>query len=186
MTTKEIVIPEEMLLSKIYVIRGQKVMLDRDLAELFQVKPFRLREQVKRNLVKFPQHFMFKLDKQEVRLMVSQNAIPSHQSLGGQLPYVFTEYGILQLSNTLKSETAIKMSIRIIELFVKMREILMTHKDLLLELEEIRKKMASQDERLPDCVLQTGIDLVFDYLTQFITKDETELERRKIGFKPNS
>ena len=175
MTTKEMILPDEALLSKIYLIRGQKVMLDRDLAELFQVKPYRLREQVKRNSLKFPKHFMFKLDKQEVRNMVSQNAIPSDQSLGGELPYVFTEHGILQLSNILKSETAVKMSIRIIELFIKMREMLMTHKDLLLELEEIRKKMATQDER---------IDLVFDYLTQFITKDEGNSERREIGFKP--
>ncbi|MBK9190705.1 MAG: ORF6N domain-containing protein [Crocinitomicaceae bacterium] len=174
MPTKEITTPDEILLSKIYLIRGQKVMLDRDLAELFQVKPYRLREQVKRNRIKFPEHFVFKLDKQEVRLMVSQNAIPSHQSLGGELPNAFTEHGILQVSNILRSETAIYMSIRIIELFVKMREMLMTHKDLLIELEEIRKKMKTQDER---------IDLVFDYLTQFITKDEAEKERTRIGFK---
>jgi hypothetical protein len=156
MRKNEIILTDEMLLSKIYVIREQKVMLDRDLADLFHVKPFRLREQVKRNLIKFPKHFMFKLDKHEIMNMVSQNAIPSFQSLGGQLPYVFTEYGILQLSNILRSDAAIKMSIHIIELFVKMREMLMTHKDLLIELEEIRKKMATQDER---------IDLVFDYLT---------------------
>jgi hypothetical protein len=87
---------------------------------------------------------------------------------------VFTEHGVLQLANVINNIVAIKISIRIIELFVKMREMILTHKDLLLEMEEIRKKMSVQDER---------IDLVFDYLTQFITKDANEMERRKIGFK---
>lgn len=86
----------------------------------------------------------------------------------------FTEHGVLMLSSVLKSERAIEVNIRIMRLFTKMRELLMTHKDLLTELEEIRKKMSVQDEK---------IDLVFDYLTQFITKDESEIERRKIVFK---
>ena len=165
---------EELLLHKIYLIRGQKVMLDKDLAELYQVKAIRLREQVRRNPEKFPIHFMFELNQAETDMMVSQNAIPSKQSLGGALPLVFTEHGVLQLASVLKSDIATKMSIRLIEVFVKMRELLMAHKDLLLELEEIRKKMTTQDER---------IDLVFDYLTQFITKDESKSDRRKIGFK---
>ncbi len=86
-----IAIPDEVLMNKIYLIRGQKVMLDSDLAELFDVKAIRLREQVKRNTDKFPVHFMFRLTSEEVEIMVSQNAIPSKQHLGGSLPYVFTE-----------------------------------------------------------------------------------------------
>ncbi len=90
-------------------------MLDRDLALLYGVKPIRLREQVKRNLLKFPTNFMFQLTKQEVEIVVPQNAIPSRMHLGGTLPYAFTEHGILMLANVLKSKKAIQVSIRIIE-----------------------------------------------------------------------
>jgi len=89
-------------------------MLDRDLAELFDVKAIRLREQVKRNIEKFPLHFMFQLTNEEVDNMVSHFAIPSKQHLGGTLPYVFTEHGVLQLANVLKSQRATQMSIKII------------------------------------------------------------------------
>ena len=164
--------PQEVVMSKIYEIRGEKVMLDRDLAELYDVKAIRLREQVKRNLEKFPQHFMFQLTEDEVNSMVSQNAIPSKQHLGGSLPYVFTEHGVLQLANVLKSGRATQMSIKIIEVFVKMREMLLTHKDLLLEMEEIRKKVTGQDDK---------INQIFNYLQQFIKDQETP--RIKIGFK---
>ncbi|MBK9190706.1 MAG: ORF6N domain-containing protein [Crocinitomicaceae bacterium] len=175
MPTKEITTPDETLLSKIYLIRGQKVMLDKDLAELYGVETKRLKEQVKRNIARFPEDFMFELTKNESEILRSQIATSS-QNWGGvrYLPMAFTEHGVLMLSSVLNSERAIEVNIRIMRLFSKMREMLMTHKDLLIELEEIRKKMKTQDDR---------IDLVFDYLTQFITKDETEMERRKIGFK---
>ena len=169
---EEINLPQEVIISKIYEIRGVKVMLDRDLAELYNVKAIRLREQVKRNPKKFPEHFMFQLTGKEVNDMVSQNAIPSKQHLGGALPYMFTEHGVLQLANVLKSERATQMSIKIIEVFVKMRDILLTHKDLLHEMEEIRKKIAGQDEK---------IKMIFDYLKQFI--DKKKKPRTRIGFK---
>jgi hypothetical protein len=91
MSKKEsfIIVPEEVILNKIYFMRNQKVMLDRDLAELFGVKSFR--EQVKRNELKFPEHFMFQLTDLEVEIMVSQNAIPSKKHLGGHLPYMFAK-----------------------------------------------------------------------------------------------
>jgi len=171
MAKKEIV-PQETILSKIYSVRGQRVMLDRDLAALYDVKPIRLREQVKRNEERFPKNFMFQLTEEETENMVSQNAIPSKQHLGGALPYVFTEHGILQLANVLRSGRAVQMSISIIEVFVKMREMLLTHKDLLLQMEEIRKKVTGQDEK---------IELIFNYLKQFIK--EQEKPREPIGFK---
>ena len=90
-------IPEGLIAQKIFIIRNIKVMLDKDLADLFEVKATRLREQVKRNQDKFPPHFMFQLTDSEVDIMVSQNATPSKQHLGGYLPYVFREHGILQL-----------------------------------------------------------------------------------------
>jgi hypothetical protein len=172
---EEAIISDEVLLNKIYMIRGQKVMLDMDLAELYQTETRTLKQAVKRNIDIFPQNFMSELTDNESNSLRSQIVI-SKKGRGGSryTPMAFTEHGILQLANVLKSKQARTISIRIIELFVKMREMILTHKDLLLETEEIRKKMVTQDER---------IDLVFDYLTQFITKDANEKERRKIGFK---
>jgi hypothetical protein len=115
-------IPDEILLKRIFLIREQKVMLDKDLAELYAVKPIRLREQVKRNPEHFPINFMIQLSPEEALNIVSQNAIPSKQQHEGTLPYAFTEHGKLMLSNVLRSERAIEMSIRIIELFIKLRE----------------------------------------------------------------
>ncbi len=156
-------IPEEVIVNKIYLVRGQKVMLDRDLAELYDVKPIRLREQVKRNEERFPENFMFRLTEQETEFMVSQNAIPSKQHLGGALPFVFTQHGVLQLANVLRSGRAVQMGINIIEVFVKMREMLLTHKDILLKLEEMEKKVTGQDEK---------IELIFNYLRQFVQEKE--------------
>jgi len=174
---KLIILPDEMIISKIYLVKGKKVMLDRDLAELYEVKALRLREQVKRNIERFPENFMFRLTEEESDFMVSQNAIPSRQHLGGHLPYVFTEHGVLMLANVLKSERAIKMSIRIIEVFVKVREMLLTHKDILLKLEKIEEKLAGHDEE---------IILIFEYLKQLELSKQQELEikeRKRIGFK---
>ncbi len=147
-------------------------MLDRDLAKLFNVKNIRLREQVKRNQEKFPIHFMFRLTDEEFHYMVSQNAIPSKQHLGGSLPLVFTEHGILQLSNVIKGEIATKMSIRIIEIFIKMRKSLNDNLQLKLEIETIKKKLGNHSK---------NIELVFNYLDELIEKKEKP--RVKIGYK---
>jgi hypothetical protein len=168
-----IILTDEILMTKILFIRGEKVMLDRDLAELYDVKPTRLREQVKRNIDKFPSHFMFQLSDFEVEILVSQNAIPSKQHLGGYMPYVFSEYGVLQLANVLRSERATQMSIRIIEVFIKMREMLIDTLNLKLDIEEIKKKLTSQDK---------SIELVFNYLDELMEKRENPKLRKKIGF----
>jgi len=165
---------EEVIISKIYLIRGEKVMLDRDLAKLFAVKAIRLREQVKRNVEKFPQHFMFQLTTEEVEIMVSQNAIPSKQYLGGYLPLVFTEHGVLQLANVLKSGKATQVSIKIIEIFIKMRSMLLDTLTLKLDIEEIKKKLQNQDK---------NIELVFNYLDELMQKQEQPKPRNRIGFK---
>jgi len=170
----KIIIPDEIITNKIYFIRNTKVMLDRDLAELYNVEPRRLREQVKRNIDKFPKHFMFRLTEIEVELMVSQNAIPSRQVLGGSLPYVFTEHGILQLSNVVKSERATEMSIKIIEIFVSLREFLTDSLNVKLEIEDIKKKLANHDK---------NIELVFSYLDEMMEKQDNKVERNKIGYK---
>jgi hypothetical protein len=169
-----IILQDDIITSKIFFIRGKKVMLDRDLAELFNVKAIRLREQVKRNKEKFPIHFMFRLTDEEVEIMVSQNAIPSKQYLGGSLPLVFTEHGVLQLANVLKSERATQVSIKIIEVFVKMREMLTDTLSLKLDIEEIKKRLQNQDK---------NIELVFSYLDELMQKQEKPEPRQKIGFK---
>lgn len=118
----EITIINDTISNKIYTIRGLQVMLDRDLAELYGVKPIRLREQVKRNIERFPIDFMFQLSENEVNLMVSQNAIPSKQHLGGSLPFVFTEQGVATLSSVLTSKIAVDIHVNIMRAFVNMRK----------------------------------------------------------------
>ncbi len=170
-------IPDEIIVSKIYLIRGMKVMLDRDLADLYGVKTLRLREQVKRNSERFPENFMIKLTDEETEFMVSQNAIPSRQHLGGHLPYVFTEHGVLMLANVLKSERAIKMSIRIIELFVKIRELLFTQKEILQKIENLEQRVVGQDDK---------IIVIFEYLRQLEQdrqQQQNQAQRKRIGFK---
>lgn len=134
----------EQIEQKIYFLRGFKVMLDKDLAELYEVKAIRLREQVRRNMTRFPGDFMFQLDDKEIEFMVSQNAIPSRKHLGGFKPFVFTEQGVAMLSSVLKNEKAIAVNIAIMRAFVKLREILLTHKELARKIEEMEKKYDSQ------------------------------------------
>ncbi len=174
---KSNLVPSEVVMNKIFVLRGEKIMLDRDLALLYDVKSIRLREQVKRNLNRFPESFMFQLNEQEIRLMVSQNAIPSKQSLGGSRPYAFTEHGVLMLANVLKSGRAIEMSIKIIQIFVKLREMLISYKDMLLKIEKIERETEGQGAE---------IKVIFEYLKKLMEDKETretQANRKRIGFK---
>jgi len=165
-------IDQQQIADKIYLIRGIKVMLDKDLAEMYGTVPTRMRQQVKRNLARFPKHFMFQLTTQEVDAMVSQNVIPSRQSLGGALPYAFSEYGILMLANVIKSQQAIAISIKIIEVFVKFREMLNTQKDLLLKFEQLEKLLIQHDD---------DIQAIFQTLKQLMWQKNEP--REPVGFK---
>jgi len=167
----ELMIPDELVMNKIYIIRGKKVMLDEDLAELYQVETKRLNEQVRRNIDRFPDDFMFRLAKKEFENLKSQIAT---SSWGGRrkLPLAFTEQGVSMLSGVLNSETAIRVHIQIIRVFGRMRELLLTHKDILLQLEKIEKKLAGHDE---------DITLIFGYLKHLLNPPQPP--RRKIGFK---
>jgi hypothetical protein len=167
------VIGEEAVINRIYYIRHHKVMLDSDLAKLYDVKSIRLREQVKRNITRFPSNFMFQLTEEEAIFMVSQNAIPSKQHFGGYLPYVFTEHGILMLANVLRSLRAIEVSLRLIEIFVKMREMLSTNKDILFKLEQLENKIINHDG---------NIKMIFEALKQLLNPPQPP--RQRIGFKP--
>lgn len=168
-----VVIPDETHLNKIYLIRNQKVMLDSDLAELYQVKTFRLNEQVKRNIERFPEDFMFQLTESEFINLKSQIAI---SRWGGRrtLPYAFTEHGVLMLSSVLNSDLAIKVNIRIMRIFTRVREMLAENLNLRIEVDSIKKKLESHDK---------NIELVFSYLDELIEKQENPEPRRKIGFK---
>lgn len=170
---KEIIIPNEVISNKIYFIRNQKVMLDRDLAALYEVETKRINEQIKRNSARFPENFMFQLNEVEYENLKSQNAT---SSWGGsrKLPFAFTEHGVLQLANVLKSERATQMSIKIIEVFVSLRDYLLTNLNLKLEVEAIKKKLVNHDK---------NIELVFSYLDELIEKREDKTERTKIGYK---
>ena len=165
-------ISSDIITEKIYTLRGTKVMLDRDLALLFEVKNIRLREQVKRNLSKFPEHFMFRLTEEETEMMVSQNAIPSKKHLGGSLPYVFTEHGVLQLSNVINNKKATEISIRVIEVFVQMRAQLAELAQLKTDFETIKRKLTNNSK---------NIEVVFSYIDELLEKKEQP--RKKIGFK---
>jgi hypothetical protein len=172
---KELIMSEQQIAEKIYLIRGVKVMLDRDLAEMYGTIPIRLRQQVKRNSDRFPDHFMFQLTENEVDDMVSQNVISSRQYLGGALPYVFSEHGILMLANVIKSRQAIAISIKIIEVFVKFREMLITQKDILLKFEHLEKLVLQHDD---------AISALFQALKQLIQQKKEP--REPIGFKLKS
>lgn len=143
---QELIINENNIKNKIYNIRNHQVMLDKDLAELYGVKSIRLREQVKRNIDRFPTDFMFQLSENEVDFMVSQNAIPSKQHLGGSLPYVFTEQGVSMLSSILRSETAINISIKIIRTFVEMRKLISQNISMFERFERIEQRLNIHDE----------------------------------------
>lgn len=139
---------KEIIERKIYTLRGFQVMLDKDLAEFYDVKPIRLREQVKRNPKRFPNDFVFQLSETEVELMVSQNAIPSKQSLGGTLPYVFTEQGVAAVSGVLKSDKAAEVSILIMRTFIAMRKFLVENALVFQRLETLEIKQLKTDEKL--------------------------------------
>lgn len=165
------IVPIEVIEKKIYLLRGLKVMLDKDLAVLYGVKPIRLREQVKRNLSRFPDDFMFVLNEQEINFMVSQNAIPSRKHLGGSQPHVFTEQGVAMLATVLNSEIAIQANIAIMRAFVQLREILSTHKELAYKLEQLESKMEKHDEE---------IGAIFDAIRHLMATPEPK--KKKIGF----
>ena len=133
-------IPDEVIMTKIYFIRGQKVMLDRDLAELYGIETRRLKEQVRRNICRFPKDFMFEMTKEELNNWRSQFATSNKEIMGMRRPpFVFTEHGVLMLSSVLNSKRAIQVNIRIMRIFTRMKEMLLTHKDILLRLEKIEK-----------------------------------------------
>jgi ORF6N domain len=168
---EKVLLTDEIIISKIYQIRGYKVMLDEELAELYEVPTKRLNEQVKRNVDRFPEDFMFQLSTMEFSNLKSHIATTSW---GGRrtAPYAFTEHGVLMLSSVLSSERAVSVNIQIMRIYTRMREMLLTHKDILLQLEKIENKMMGHDE---------DIKLIFDCVKQLIHPPQDP--RPRIGFR---
>jgi hypothetical protein len=138
----------ETIENKILILRNKKALLDKDLASLYQVKPIALRQQVKRNLERFPDDFMFQLTNTEVETMVSQNVIPSKKYFGGHLPYAFTQEGIAMLSSVIRSKKAVDVNIQIMRVFVKIREFIYTHKELAQKINQLERKYDHYDYQI--------------------------------------
>jgi hypothetical protein len=149
-------------------------MLDLQLAEIYGVENRALKQAVRRNLDLFPDDFMFILSEQEIEMVVSQNVIPSKQSLGGANPFAFTETGVAMLSSVLKSKRAREINIAIMRAFIALRKMILSNTELKLEIEYIKKKVINHDK---------NIDLVFQYLDELLEKKTIKIPRTKIGYK---
>jgi hypothetical protein len=161
---------QDVIVNKIYFVREQKIMLDRDLAKLYGVDNRRLKEAVRRNIKRFPADFMFEMTDKELEIWMSQFATSNSEKLGiRHLPFCFTEQGVAQLSSVLNSEKAIMVNIQIIRIFTKLRHYVGDIQYLKLEIESIKTKLTSHSK---------NIDLVFQYLDELIEKKES-LEREK-------
>ena len=171
MSTIVALISEETIQRKIYFLRGKKIMLDSDLAILYGVPTEVLNQAVKRNKRRFPGGFVFQLSQQEVADLRSQFVI-SKKGRGGRryAPYAFTEHGVAMLSSVLKSERAIQVNIRIIEAFIKLREMLMSYKDL-------REKIAAMEKRYDGQFV-----VVFKAIKQLL--EPSPKSKKRIGFHP--
>jgi hypothetical protein len=166
------VVPTERIEKLILLIRGHKVILDADLAYLYGVETRVLIQAVKRNLSRFPADFMFQLSDEEAKLLRSQIVI-SKKRRGGRryLPYAFTEQGVAMLSSVLNSDRAVEINIEIMRAFVRLREVLLTHKDLARKLDALERKFESHD---------VHIRSLFEAIRQLMTPPEAT--KRKIGF----
>jgi phage regulator Rha-like protein len=170
----ELIITEEFIMSKILLIRNEKVMIDSDLATLYGVTTKQLNQQVKRNIKRFPSNFMFQLTEIEKEMVLANCDHLKKLKFSSTLPYVFTEHGTMMLGNVLSSDRAIEFSIKIVEAFIKMREFLSNSLTSKIDIEEIKKRLDNNDK---------NVELLFSYLDEMIEKNENKLERNKIGYK---
>lgn len=168
--------PDAAITGRIHLIRGQKVMLDRDLAELYGVETKQLKRQVRRNITRFPEDFMFELTKEELDHWRSQFGTSNSGDRMGlrYTPMAFTEQGVAMLSSVLNSEQAILVNIHIIRVFSRMREVLLSHREVLQKLEQLEERLSGHDEE---------IQAIFDHLTELVSP--TAPQRGPIGFKPS-
>jgi len=179
-TVRIIAKADEVIMNKIYLIRKQKVMIDRDLAELYGVETKRLKEAVKRNITRFPPDFLFSMNKKEFEIWRTQNATSKSDKQGLRYtPFCFTEQGVTMLSCILNSERAIAVNIRVIRVFTKMKELLLTHKDILVKLEQVEKTLLKQDIRINKN--EENIQMIFVALKRLLNPPIEP--RPRIGFR---
>jgi len=176
MTAKQVlpIIPDNTVVNKIYQLRGLKVMLDSDLAELYGVETKVLNQSIRRNIERFPDDFMFQLTVEEWESLRSQFVTSKRRGGRTYLPNVFTEHGILMLSSVLNSKQAIQVNIQIVRIFSRIRQFIVDSGELKLEIEEIKQKVTNQDK---------NIELVFTYLDKLI--DKKIGPRKRIGYRPD-
>ena len=167
----KLMVSDDSIINKIYFIRSKKVMLDSDLAELYGVETKQLKRAVRRNIERFPDDFMFEMKKEELQNLRCQFGTSSWGGIR-YIPMVFTEQGVAMLSSVLNSEIAIKVNIQIIRVFSRMREYLLTHKEILSKLEQLEKSISYHDE---------SIDIIFNTLKELLKKPENT--RTTIGYK---
>ena len=170
-------ITDEIVLRKIYQLRDRNIMIDADLAELYGVSTTRLNEQVKRNIQRFPEDFMFQITKIEKEWLIENGIGPNKLKFSPKLPFAFTELGIAMLSSILNSSTAIQVNISIMRIFIKMRHY---HRDLT----EIISKIQQMDQQTESN--SKSIELLFEYMDEIINpkiEEKHDSERKQIGFK---
>ncbi len=174
--SKPSLVPVEIIQNKIYLIRGRKVMLDRDLAVLYGVATRRLNEQVKRNIKRFPLDFMYQLTEEEMKDWMSQIAISNKEKMGiRRMPYVFTEQGVAMLSSVLNSDRAIDVNIQIMRVFTKLREMMISHKDLARKIEDLERNFTDHDKK---------IIFIFDAIKRLLTEKEKPAKNKgPMGFQ---
>jgi hypothetical protein len=174
------IIPDETIIRKIYVFRGQKVLLDRDLAALYEVPTARLNEQVKRNISRFPEDFMFQLTRTEFKILISQNAT---SSWGGtrKMPFAFTEQGVAMLSGVINSPKAIEMNIAIMRAFVETRKLLHSNKKIAEQIQQLFDRIGEHDVQL--AAIYDALENMMDEKAEEKVKKIEWAERERIGFK---
>lgn len=175
---KASMVPLERVVSRIFLVRGQKVMLDADLAKLYSVPTRRLNEQVRRNADRFPEDFAFQMTNQEFAILISQNATSSRdiRSHGGRRkrPLVFTEHGAIMAASVLNSPRAVQISVFVVRAFVQLREMLSSNKALARKLNELERKLTTHDQAITELI---------EAIRQIMTPPEPK-KKRPIGFAP--
>jgi len=166
------IIPNERIINKIVLLRGEKIILDVHLAELYDVETRTLKQAVRRNIERFPDDFMFVLSEKEIESVVSQNVIPSKRYFGGAKPFAFTETGVAMLSSILRSKKAIEMNVAIVRTFVQLRKLANNYEELIAKMQEMELNYNEQFSE------------IYQVLQQLLSKPEEEL-RKQIGYKPN-
>lgn len=166
-------IPDEIIINKIIVLRDVKVMIDKDLAELYGITTKQLNQQVKRNIKRFPEDFMFQINQEEKDDIISSFKHLNSLKFSTSLPYVFTEHGAVMLASIINSDKAIAVNIQVVRVFIQIRQALADNTDMRLEIEKIRKKTDNNTK---------NIEMVFQYLDELLDKRENPKPRTKIGY----